>query len=130
MPPRLMVHDKDPADIIREKVGDLSKFRLFGNFVLLGVYERPEKTASGLYLADQTRQEDQYQGKSALVLMKGRSAFLSDANYDFGDDNVEVGDWVMVHVSDGRKLTINGQLSRIVEDHQIRLKIPAPDVVF
>jgi co-chaperonin GroES (HSP10) len=140
MPPMLMKHDVDPAQAILDKVGmkklgelkhpNGKEFRLMGNLVLIGVYERPKQTKSGLYLADQTIREDEHQGKAGLVLMKGRSAFRSDQNYDFGDDNVELGDWVAIFVSDGRKIVINGQLCRVVEDHHIRLKIPAPDVVF
>lgn len=125
-----MQHDTDPAETIKKQAGDLSKFELFGNMVLLGVYERPQVTKSGIFLADTTRQEDQHQGKAALVLMKGPGAFVSDKNYDFRGQDVNIGDWVSIFVSDGRKIVINGQLCRIVEDHHIRLKIPAPDAVY
>jgi hypothetical protein len=62
--------------------------------------------------------------------MKGPSAFQSDENYDFKGQDVQVGDWVAIFVSDGRKIVVNGQLCRLVEDHHIRMKIPAPDSVF
>ena len=125
-----MEHVDDPSVAIKKKVGDLKDFVIFGNFVLLGVYERPEKTKSGLFLSDQTRGEDKHQGKAGLVLKKGPLAFVSDANYDFKGQNVELGDWVSIWVSDGRALYINGQLARLVEDQHIRLKIPAPDTVY
>lgn len=130
MPMMEMVHQDDPAELIFNRIGDLSDFVIFGNQVLLGVYERPEKTKSGLYLSDQTRNEDKYQGKAGVVLKKGPTAFVSDSNYDFKGQNVEVGDWVSIFISDGRPLIINKQLCRIVEDQYIRLKIPAPDVIF
>lgn len=130
MPPMLMKHDDDPARVIFDKIGDLSKFEIFGNQLLVGIYIRPEKTKSGLYLSDKTRNEDAYQGKAAVVLKKGPSAFVSDANYDFKGQNVEVGEWIASFVSDGRSIMLNGQLCRIIEDHHIRLKIPAPDMVF
>lgn len=130
MPQMAMKHDVDPAQEILKEVGDLSKYEIFGNYVLLGIYVRPEKTRSGIVLADVTRKEDEYQGKAALVLKKGPSAFVSDANYDFKNQNVEVGDWVAIFVSDGRKVVINKKLCRLVEDHHIRMKIPAPDEVF
>lgn len=126
----LMAHEDDPAEAIRKQVGDLSAFELFGAQVLIGVYKRPEKTKSGIHLADVTRKEDEYQGKAGLVLKKGPSAFVSDANYDFRGQDVAVGDWVAIFVTDGRKLMINGQLCRLVEDQHIRLRIPAPDVVY
>lgn len=130
MPQMAMEHLEDPAVTITKKIGNLKDIVLFGNQVLLGVYERPKVTKSGIHLADQTRSEDKYQGKAALVLKKGPTAFVSDANYDFKGANVEPGDWVAIFVSDGRPLVINGQLVRLVEDQWIRLKIPAPDIVF
>lgn len=126
----VMEHLEDPAIVIKKKAGDLSKFTLFNNQILIGVYERPQQTKSGIFLSDQTRGEDKHQGKAGLVLKKGPTAFVSDANYDFGGQNVEVGDWVAIFVSDGRQIVINGQLARIVEDQYIRLKIPSPDAVF
>ena len=127
----LMQHDSDPAEIIMKKVSKhLDDITIYGNYVLLGVYERPSVTKSGIHLADQTRKEDQYQGKVGLVLKKGPKAFVSDTNYDFGDQNVEVGDWVAIWVSDGRSLQVNGQLCRAVEDQHIRLKVPAPDLIY
>ena len=130
MPQMLMAHEIDPARLILDTIGDLDDFEIFGNFVLLGVYERPNVTKTGIYIPDQTRGEDKHQGKAGLVLKKGPMAFVSDSNYDFGDSNVEVGDWVSIWVSDGRAIVINKQLCRLVEDQYIRLKIPAPDVVF
>ena len=130
MPPMLMASVENPSTTITKKIGSLKEFTIFGNFVLLGVYERPEKTKSGIILSDQTRGEDKHQGKAGLVLKKGPTAFVSDANYDFKGQDVEVGDWVSIWVSDGRPLYINGTLCRLVEDQYIRMKIPAPDVVY
>ena len=130
MPAMLMKHDENPANAIQKKIGSLDKIEIFGNHILLGVYERPKVTKSGIHLSDATIQEDRYQGKAALVLKKGPTAFVSDRNYDFKDQDVQEGDWVAIFVSDGRPITINGQLCRIVEDQYIRLKIPAPDLVF
>ena len=129
-PQMLMRHDVDPADTITNKIGDLTDIEIFGNNVLLGVYERPQVTKSNIYLPDQIRAEDKHQGKAGLVLKKGPHAFVSDNNYDFGGQDVEVGDWVSIWVSDGRQIVINGQLCRLVEDQYLRLKIPAPDIVF
>jgi hypothetical protein len=130
MPPMKMVHSVDPAKEIWQNVGDLSKFKLAGNQVLVGIYLRPDKTQSGLYLAQTTRDEDMHQGKSGLCLLKGPSAFVSDTNYDFNDFDVEIGEWIASWVSDGRKIIIGKQLCRILEDHHVRLKIPTPDSVF
>src|ERR1700689_5201919 len=113
MPAMLMHHEEDPAKTITKKIGKLDDIILFGNQVLLGVYERPKMTKSGIHLSDHTRSEDKHQGKAALVLKKGPFAFVSDANYDFRGQDVKEGDWVAIFVSDGRPITINGQLCRL-----------------
>lgn len=130
MPHMLMEHQENPAEPIYKKIGNLDDFPIFGNLVLIGVYERPEKTKSGILLAQTTRDEDKNQGKAGLVLKKGPGAFKSDKNYDFHGMDVVPGEWVAIFVSDGRPIVLNGQLCRLVEDQHIRLKIPTPDSVF
>jgi len=136
MPFMLMEHENDPRQAIYKKIGmkklgELPGFKLLRNDVLLGVYERPEKTKSGIVLPDVTRKEDEHQGKAALVLALGPTAFVSDDHVIFhAEQHVEPGDWVSIWVSDGRKVTINGQLCRIIRDQDVVMKIPAPDVVF
>ena len=130
MPPMKMLHEEDPAITIKNKIGNIKDIIVHGNYVLLGVYERPSVTKSGIHLTGQTRAEDQHQGKAGLVLKKGPLAFVSDHNYDFKGQDVNEGDWVSIWVSDGRALYINKQLCRLVEDQHIRLKIPSPDVVY
>lgn len=134
LPPMLMQHDEDPREVIFKKVGlkkgEVPGFDLFANRVLVGIYERPKQTKSGILLADQTRKEDEHQGKAAVVLMKGPTAFKDDGNYSFEGQDLEVGDWVMLFVTHGLKCFINGQLCRIVRDVDITMKIPAPDTVY
>ena len=135
MPFMPMAHKGDPREPILEKIGmkklgELPGFEIMGNRVLVGIYERPKITKSGIHLADSTIKEDEHQGKAALVLMCGPTAFRSDENYDFHDQTAEPGEWVACFVTEGRKIVINGQLCRIVEDQHLTLKIPAPDSVF
>lgn len=125
-----MHHAGDPRAEIRNAIGDLSKVDIFFNWVLVAVYKRPEKTKSGIYLTDDSRKEDEYQGKAGLVLKKGVQAFVDDANTFFQGQNVNVGDWVVIRPSDGWQVMINGVLCRMVQDVQIRLRIDSPDVVF
>lgn len=125
-----MVHDVDPAEEIRRQVGDLSKIDIFANQVLIGVYKRPEQTKSGLFLADVTRDEDEHQGKVGLVLKKGPQAYVDSDDYRFSEDEkVNIGDWAVMWVTDGRKIKINEQLCRVVKDVEIRMRVPKPDVV-
>jgi len=136
MPQMKMVHKVDPRKEIFDKVGlnvkegKIPGYELHGNRVLVGVYVRPSMTASGIHIPNQTQDEDKHQGKAAVVIMKGQSAFKSDRDYDFGTDDVKVGDWVMLFVSHGPRVIINGQTCRIVRDQDIAMRIPEPDAVF
>ena len=125
-----MKHDIDPAKEIRDRVGDLEDFDVLGNWLLLGIYVRSKVTASGIHLPDQTRQEDVHQGKAALVLKRGKSAFVSDSHRDFLGEEAKIGEWVCIHVTDGRKLIINGQICRLARDEDVIMKIPSPDIIF
>ena len=130
MPPMRMIHSIDPAKELMDKIGNLDGFELFGNQVLIAVYQRPEKTKSGIILADVTRQEDAFQGKAGLIVKLGPSAFVSDEQYSFCGMRAEIGDWVAIFVSDGRKIMVGETLCRLVEDQHVRLKIPYPDSIF
>lgn len=125
-----MTHSVDPATELKAKVGDLSKVEIMHNQILVAVYIRPERTASGLYLADKTRDEDRFQGKAGLVLKKGPLAFVDDDANKFHGQDVNIGDWVFYRVSDGFPVNINGQLCRLLEEVHIKGKIPSPDVVY
>lgn len=134
MPAMPMQHVEDPVEVIFKKVGmkngKVPGFELMANRVLLGLYVRPEKTASGLLLTQQTRAEEKFQGKAAVVLAKGPTAFVSDSNFDFKNQNVEVGDWVALWVTDGRAISINGAECRVIRDQDITMTIPSPDQVY
>lgn len=129
-----MQHDEDPADVVFKKVGlkngKIQGFELMANRVLLGLYIRPEKTKSNIILTQNTRAEEKFQGKAAVVLAKGPTAFVNDVNFDFHGQNVEVGDWVSLSVTDGRAISINGAECRVIRDQDISMKIPSPDQVY
>jgi co-chaperonin GroES (HSP10) len=125
-----MFHAADPREELKRAVGDLSDINIFNNYLLCAVYRRPEKLASGLHLPDTVRKEDDYQGKVVLVLKKGPLAFVDDDSTRFAGQDVNVGDWVVVRSSDGWKLNINGQLCHMIQDIQVRMTIPEPDIAF
>jgi co-chaperonin GroES (HSP10) len=125
-----MVHTVDPAQEIVEGVGDLSGHRLLFSSLLIGIYQRPEKTAGGVILTDRFRGEDEYQGKTGLVLKKGPRAFVDDGDVKFHGENVNVGEWVWYRPSDGFAVTINGQKCRCIQDVHIKGVAPAPDTVW
>ena len=129
-----MVHATDPADEIRASVGSLDGIEVFNNQILVGIYVRPEKTAGGILLADQTRNEDKHQGKVGLVLKKGPLAFVDDARNDFQGQDVQVGDWIAYRVQDGWSLTINGPggkvTCRMIEDVHVKMRVSSPDEIY
>jgi len=131
MPFMTMEHSVDPAKAINEALGDgIENTRIFNNQVLVAVYVRPKKTASGIYLPDAVSDEDKYQGKVGLVVAKGPTAFVDDEGNWFKDVSVDVGDWVIFRPSDGWSITINNVLCRIIDDTLIRGKIDRPDRVW
>lgn len=131
MPPMRMAHTTDPKTELHAKLdATLSDVQLFNNQVLVAVYIRPRVTAGGIHLADETRKEDQYQGKVGLVMMKGPLAFLDEGNTRFHGQTVDVNDWIAFRTSDGWPVVINGVHCRILDDVDIKLRIPEPDLVF
>jgi co-chaperonin GroES (HSP10) len=130
MPAMMMKHKVDPAKELLDKIGDLSGVTLFFNGVMVAIYKRPEQTASGLYLADKSRDEDIYQGKVGLVVKKGPLAFQDDENVKFNGQNVEVGDWIVFRPSDGWQWNVNKTECRMLRDVDVKARIAAPDSVW
>lgn len=124
-----MRHDTDPREDLLKKLGDISDFEIFNNMVLVAIYERPEKTKSGLILTQTSRDEDKYQGKAALIVKTGPAAFLSDGNY-FTEGGPKIGDWIAIRPSDGWPISVKGTLCRMLVDEAVKIRIPAPDSVY
>ena len=130
MPFMMMEHATDPKQKLLDDIGDISAFEIYNNQILIAIYIRPNKTKSGIYLSDQSREEDKVQGKVGLVVKKGPAAFVDDTSEWFKDISVEVNDWVVIRPSDGWAITVNNVLCRIVDDTAVRGKIDVPDRVW
>jgi len=137
MPSALMEHDQDPKLEILNKVGDLEGVDVFGSDVLVALYLRPQKTKSGIILADATRDEDRWQGKAGLVLKLGPTAYADEEGNKFRD--IKEGDWVVFRPSDGWPVTLNSSASivskdavscRVITDIHIRMRISSPDKIY
>lgn len=129
MPAMVMLHEKDPRQVLLDKLGDVTGFGVTKNQVLCAVYQRPEKTKSGLLLADSTRDEDKFQGKVALVIQLGPRAFVDDAKWTF-DWKAAEGDWVWFRTSDSFAITVNGCLCRVIDDDKVGGPVAHPDMVW
>jgi co-chaperonin GroES (HSP10) len=136
MPALEAIHDVDPKRALMKLVGkQLKETELFGNTILVAVYKRPEKARYGtleLSLTDNTRKEDEYQGKVGLVVALGPRAYQDDENYNFHGQKVEIGDWVVFRPSEGWAITLTKHqvLCRMLGEENIRMKIPSPDAVW
>ena len=123
-----MQHELEPAEALMEALGDHSGIELFQNQILVAIYQRPEKTKSGLYLAGQTRDEDRYQSKIGLVFKKGPQAFVDSSGWQFED--VQLGEWVIFRPADGWATAINGVPCRFLVDTSVKGRVSAPDLVW
>ena len=132
-----LVHEKDPAQVIWETVGDLSKFKLAVQSCLVGTYMRPAdiKTKGGIFVPNEVSKDDEYQSKVGMIILKGKRAFVDDPeNNIFWDGYAPpVGAWVVFRASDGLKCQIpgpGGLHCRVISDVYLRMQIPHPDMVF
>lgn len=126
----VMDHEVDPRAALLAKLGNLSGLELFNNQVLVALYIRPEKTRSGIILADSTRDEDKSQGKVGLVIAMGPNAFKDPDEKWFEGVQIELGEWVYYRASDGWSVTIDGVPCRVFDDMSVRGRIQHPDQVW
>lgn len=126
-----MLHEMDPKDETRERIGPVEGITVTGHQVLVGIYVRPEQTRGGLFLPETHRREDVFQGKVGLVLAVGPEAFVPSEQYPF-KVRAEVGDWVVFKVADGWPFRINNDRGdcRMLDDMDVRLIVDKPDRVF
>jgi co-chaperonin GroES (HSP10) len=125
-----MTHAVDPKVDIFESVGDIKDFEMFNNQLLVAIYVRPQRTASGIFLTDNTVDEDKFQGKVGLVVKLGPDAFEDETGKWFKDVKINIGDWVVFRPSDGWAISVNGKSCRILDDVAVRGRIQAPDMVW
>lgn len=130
MPYMRMDHAVDPKTEILDAMGNIDDIEIFHNQVLVAIYIRPEKTKSGIIIPGQTRDEDKFQGKVGLVIKKGPDAFFDASGKWFKDVKINLHDWVILRPSDGWQITVHDRLCRILDDTDVRGRIPAPDAVW
>jgi co-chaperonin GroES (HSP10) len=130
-----MDHEVPPAEDIFNRLGDISEMEAFHNNVIVAVYQRPEKTKSGIYLTDRNRDEDKYQSKCGLVIKMGPRSFNDDSGA-WQWPSVSIGDWVYFRPSDGWDMSIRGKdrkdpvLCRRLKDTSIEGKVSDPDTIW
>jgi co-chaperonin GroES (HSP10) len=126
-----MLHNADPKRDLQKQVDALVNFiQPLGTGVLVAVYQRPTRTAGGIILTDNTRGEDNYQGKVGLVLRMGPIAFEDDATHRFGSAVPKIGDWIVFNVGETFSFELGKQRCRIIEDVSVRAIVDQPDIVW
>ena len=133
MPFTPMADIGDKKSDLLNRIGDVSHIRPTANYVLVAIYNRHKQTKSGIYMPDSVQQEDQFQGKSGLILAMGPQAFEDSPNYKFEEtDRRSVGDWVAFKASDGMPLDLNHRDGhfRMFADQDIRAHIDDPEKVW
>ena len=140
MPATLIVHDTDPAELIKDRAGNLREIEVFNNQVLVGVYQREaeSKTAGGIILTDKTTDEDKYQSKVGLILKMGPAAFDDKGGESdwFQGQDMTTEQWVFYRPNAGWNVTLISKdprtgkkrelLCRLLEDVNILGRITSP----
>lgn len=121
---------------IWEKLGSLSDVRITFNRILVAIWtpEAGFKTQGGIELLkpDQTKDENKWQGVSALVVKMGPHCYEANDKVDFlPDDRCNVDDWVMFRKGDGTRVEVWGHECIMLEsEHAVRAVLDRPDSVY
>ncbi len=139
MPAIAMKHEADPKEALLASVGDVSKFEIAQNELLIAIYRRPEKTSGGIVLPKSNLDEDLYQSKIGLVIRMGSACRCvrtdERTGITYGID-VGVGDWIIIRPSDTLAMDVKGKgarehtACRLVYDDRVRGRVPDPDMVW
>jgi co-chaperonin GroES (HSP10) len=125
-----MQHETDPRDeILTDVASFLPDISVMGARLLVAPYIRSKQTRGGIFLPDNTRAEDKFQGKVGLVLALGPLAFRDDETHRFGDKTPKVGDWIVFAVGDTFGFELGTRRCRAVEDVDVHLIVQRPDII-
>lgn len=134
----------DPATLGRQEAEKILKplratmeaYRCFPTDVIVVKWIRETIGTSGNLLASaKTRQEDEWQGKTALVLKVGDHAFEDEGDLKFHGFCAKVGEWVQMRNSDGDDFslippgTMNAYHCRRLWHGQVQAILAHPDMI-
>lgn len=127
----LMVHEKDPKQEIWDEVNKyLPDVTINGTDLLIAVYVRPEKTASGLILTRTTQKEDNYQGIVGLVVAIGPCVGDDETvQRIFAGKAPKLNDWVVFNGGDTWQFKLGDRTMRLLPANYVRLVVARPDIV-
>ncbi len=123
--------DDDFKKMCLEQLGDLSGIEVLGENVLVASYIAPRITAGGIILADNSLDEDRWQGKVGLVLKLGPMAFKYAGQYAFEGLTPKSGDYVTFNSADGfNEIGIRGQSCRLIPSQLLSMRITDPKIIY
>jgi len=129
-------YKEDPRGFLLDRCALwMPKMTVFHNWVITATYYLPGSldvagTDRKIILSDKTHDEALWQGKIGLVIGKGPLAFKDNDYIKFEGQNVEIGDWVMYDILEGRQFTIERVHCRRMKDTQIVMTIPDPRLIY
>ena len=96
-----------------------------GYRLLVIPYYMPEKTKSGVYIPNQTRDRESFATVAAYVVKVGPDAYKDAARFPNGPSCKE-GDFVIVRPNSGTRLKIHGREFRIINDDSVEAVVEDP----
>ena len=121
---------QNPKQAIIAAVGDLSKVDVFSDLVLVATFIRSEKTAGGIIRPREVVQEDEFQGKTGLVLKCGPLAYTDWEDDDMRGRSAQQHTWGVFAIKDGWPVQINGVACRFIPYDKLRARVADPTLVF
>jgi len=112
----------------------MPKMTVFHNWIITATYYLPGSLdipgGGKIHLPEKSHDEALWQGKVGLVIGKGQLAFKDNEYIKFEGQNVEIGDWVMYDILEGRQFTVERVHCRRLKDTQIVMRIPDPRLIY
>lgn len=122
--------EQHSLEAIKLAIGDkMEEIDVTHNWLLVGIYMRPERSKGGIILTDKTRDEDRWQNKVGWILKKGPLAFVSDERNSF-PRMIENGECVLSRTSDGFGVDFYGIHCRLIEDVHVKAVVANPEAIW
>lgn len=115
---------------VQESLGDLEFFEVLSSQILVAMYVEPERTKGGIIRIDRAIDESRYQGKAALLLKKGPTAFKYDGAYNWEGRIPEVGEWIFHRTSDAWDIDLKGIPCRLIDSDLVKGVIDDPALIY
>jgi co-chaperonin GroES (HSP10) len=109
------------AELLKRLEDGPAAVKAVGHQIVSVIWMRPAKTAKGIYLTDDTKDEDIWQGKVSLVVAVGPDAYANGVS-----TRCQVGDWIVTNPIAGQKLRVNNAYVRIINDDQVLARCNGP----